>query len=99
MAIPDTVYKDLEAGEIRLLELSLLRPESPRRISEEPLCGQLVHFRLNSPPDYLALSYFWGTAQERGSTERIEIGNANINITRNVSDALRVMRSYDKRYL
>lgn len=99
MAIPGTVYKDLEAGEIRLLKLSPAKSTSELLSSQEPLEGQLVHVRLNNSPEYTALSYFWGTVQERASTDCIQIRKSVIDITRNLGDALRTMRFHDKQHI
>jgi hypothetical protein len=80
-------HKALEDGEIRLLRLH------PAAKAEEPLRGELSNSRLTPETQYEAISYVWG---EPVFAHSLHLGDTSLQITKNLSDALRRFRKPDK---
>src|SRR3569833_3344611 len=86
----DAIYRPLQPGEIRLLQLS---PRHSKSTVAEPasLEVSLAHAFLDQNPEFDALSYAWGVASD---TRTITLQGQPYQITVNLFNALRDVR-YD----
>lgn len=78
----ETQYRSLEVGEVRILELL------PGQ-KDDPLLCKLQHVQLESPGEFEAVSYCWGTEP---FDRIIEVEGGSYRVTPNLEAALRVFR-------
>ena len=76
-------YEQLETGNVRILKLL------PAMNKTDELCGELQPYKLSTDLEFEALSYVWG---EPIFPVSLRIGQSYINITDNLSSALRKFR-------
>ncbi|KAM0428181.1 hypothetical protein ACHAPT_007082 [Fusarium lateritium] len=81
---PDSIYTPIsDADTIRVLEIGLLDPGS------DQLSGHLTIERLHDQPDYVALSYVWGTLSPDDPS--ILINNHSLQIRKSFFQAISVL--------
>jgi Heterokaryon incompatibility protein (HET) len=68
---------DTDANEIRLLTLLPC-------VENDQVCCTLKHVSLINPPEYVALSYYWG---DQSVTKEITINGVQVQITTNLESA------------
>ncbi|EXJ89056.1 hypothetical protein A1O3_02120 [Capronia epimyces CBS 606.96] len=79
-------YEPLEEGQIRLLQFC------PQEVGEEDsLCVKLFHAKLSMAPEYVALSYSWGSDDETTAVE-IVVNHQRYRVSQHLAEALHRMK-------
>lgn len=84
--LPGFAYEPLAETDIRLIKIH------PGTIGT-PIIGEIAHVDLRGKPEFLALSYVWGSDAK---TMEIQLNGHKVNITQNLYVALDRLRTYCK---
>lgn len=82
--LPGFAYEPLAETDIRLIKIY------PGTIGT-PIAGEIAHVDLRTKPEFLALSYVWGS---NAKTKEIQLNGHKVNITQNLYVALDRLRTY-----
>ena len=85
------IYRSLRAPSKYIRLLFLCPSKSHDGCSGAELCGELLTFRTDRAPAYVALSYAWGNP---AACRRITIGARTLHITENLAVALEHLREH-----